>query len=268
MHSIVVHNSAENFNTSGPFTWFSKSDSEGGFVDLVGNKSNEERLKVGLFAFNPQDYNRVPLTTIDIWAQKKKLSNIDVIKIDAENHDIDVIEGSFVSLRTRGVKFLVFECFYCSEEKPMRLFKILDTNFHFDCYVNGEHDILIKITNCWDPSLVTSQGSGITRPVCNDENCGSANLRAPNLRIDGNAYCVHRYRASTLHALFESHSLHKYTPDGGEWGGHRHGHVISDALLSFPATFQGDNLILPTDEEGAWQRRTARDPEDGSKKWL
>lgn len=261
--------STANYNASGPYTWFSKADNEGGFVDVVGNKSSEQRLAKGLAAFNPDDFNRVPLTTIDLWAQKKNLRNIDVIKIDAENHDLEVVQGSFVSLKTRGVKFLTFECYSCSEEPSQKLFSVLDTKFGFDCYVNGEHDILIKITNCWDPAYAVESGNVATRPICKDNSCGSANLRLPNLRIDGNVYCAHRYRASALHALFESHSLYRYTPDGnvGAGGGTRHGHVISDALLSYPARFDEDNLVLPSENEGAWTRRTGRNPEDGSKNW-
>ena len=83
---------------------------------------------------------------------------------DAEAHDHKVIEGSYETLRDRDVKMLMFEGTTLSNKEMWKLvFFELETNLEFDCFSNGEHDIMIRITNCWDWKYLNET----IRPICN-----------------------------------------------------------------------------------------------------
>ena len=97
---------------------------------------------------------QVPITSIDEFCDNRGIDKIDIIKIDAEENDIEVIIGSFDSLIKRKVKLLTFECWNCINNINWQsTIEILDKKYFFDCYQNGKNNILIRRTNCWFPSL-------------------------------------------------------------------------------------------------------------------
>ena len=48
-------------------------------------------------------------------------------------------------------------------EKWKNVFFELETTLEFDCFSNGEHNIMVRITNCWDWKYVNET----RRPICN-----------------------------------------------------------------------------------------------------
>jgi hypothetical protein len=50
----------------------------------------------------------VPLFTVDTFCEKNNITILDVLKIDAEGHDVDILMGSSETLKHRGVKLLTF----------------------------------------------------------------------------------------------------------------------------------------------------------------
>jgi FkbM family methyltransferase len=51
----------------------------------------------------------VPCTTLDAYCLEKKISRIDILKIDTEGHDLAVLEGAMDLLRAGAVKFVYVE---------------------------------------------------------------------------------------------------------------------------------------------------------------
>lgn len=74
--------------------------------------------------------------------------------------DDEIIKGSFNTLHYNKVKFIELECFDCGYDRWQELFKTLDLNYGFDCYVSGNYNLLARLTNCWNNSIVA------TRPLC------------------------------------------------------------------------------------------------------
>jgi FkbM family methyltransferase len=180
---------------------------------------------------SPQDQGEiageaVPVTTIDEYCREKKISVVDFIKIDAEGFDIKVMQGAAETLLHRRVKMLSFEGKDVSGSDWQRQFQVLDTQFGFDCYMNGENNMLVRLTECWNPDLLFNG----TLPICDksipNHGCPDVGNDVWN-RIDGNGYCVHRIRGRTLNALFDQMSLYKYAQ------GHV-GDIVRDGKLAMP----------------------------------
>ena len=203
----------------------------------------------------------VKVTTVDQFCKERGLETVDVLKIDAEGEDRKIISGANETLSSRNVKMLTFECLSCTDANWQATFASLDTELGFSCYVNGEHDTLILITSCWPFDLSNGGEAMATRPICRNSTCGQSNQRPFENRIDGNVYCAHRTRAPTLFSLFDSRALYRWAKGGGR------GHVISDALMSYPGAFSlNDTLGIFSSELSSWQGRTGRD-EWGNKQW-
>jgi len=203
----------------------------------------------------------VSVTTVDQFCKERGLDTVDVLKIDAEGEDRKIISGANETLSRRNVKMLTFECLACTDAAWQATFTSLDVELGFSCYVNGEHDTLILITQCWPFDLSNGGDAMATRPLCRNSTCGQSNQRPFLNRIDGNVYCVHRSRAAHLFSLLDSRALYRWAKGGGR------GHVISDALMSYPGAFSlNDTLRILSSELSSWQGRTGRD-EWGNKQW-
>lgn len=57
------------------------------------------------------DTAAVPITSIDQFCSSRNINHVDIIKIDAESSDIEVIKGSFETLKERKVKMITYEVF-------------------------------------------------------------------------------------------------------------------------------------------------------------
>ena len=135
----------------------------------------------------------------------------------------------------------------------------------FDCYVNGEHDVMVRLTNCWDYDYASQP----VKPDCFlNPTCPEFNRKRIDMRIDGNVYCAHRDRATALNHLFNENSLYKYV-DG------KRGDLIRDAFLSTEDASYDNNMKYtnPSDDPASafpnnkFFRRTGRDPVTGKRKW-
>lgn len=175
----------------------------------------------------PSNYNTtaVALLTVDKFCQDHKLDYVPVLKIDAEGGDYTVLMGATRTLSHRGVKVINFECSSCMSDAATDVFKMLD-NYGFDCYISGKYNLFLRVTNCLNVSAITDGAFQCTE---------ASNAKCPevikwrgvsNRRIDGNAFCAHRNRAFTLHAFFESASLHNFVHNTNS------GHFHKDAVLS------------------------------------
>lgn len=167
--------------------------------------------------------------------------------------DDEVIKGSFRTLHYNHVKMLEFECFECGIDRWQDLFKTLDLHYGFDCYMSGNFHLLIRITNCWNNTLAYTP----TRPLCNQRaSAGYLNCteeRAPAMRLAGNGYCAHRYRAPVFARLLEEMSLYKYSNG-------RRGDVMDDALLSVSTEVRdGKRQGVEYYSAQALKRRSGRD---------
>ena len=68
----------------------------------VGNGVGEARISVGRNSLtnslvNTRDgdaFETVPVTTVDAYREERSLSNVDLLKIDAERFDLNVLEGA------------------------------------------------------------------------------------------------------------------------------------------------------------------------------
>mmetsp|Transcript_24701 Transcript_24701/g.36407 ORF Transcript_24701/g.36407 Transcript_24701/m.36407 type:complete len:358 (+) Transcript_24701:549-1622(+) len=179
----------------------------------------------------PSGAELVPLTTVDKFCSLRKLDRVDIIKIDAEGSDLSVIRGSFDTLKNRGVKMITYEYSNSQADEFSKMIHTLDTEFGFDCFHGTEKDILIRVTNCWDP--VAAAATSPEKTPCMT-NCPVLHHK-PNNRLGGNGYCVHRLRAHALWSLLDDMSLHKYADK-------KRGDIHKDALLGQHwATFEKDD---------------------------
>lgn len=179
-----------------------------------------------------QAYLPVQLLTVDVFAEQRALTRIDVLKIDTEGNDIRVIHGADITLRSRGVRMVTFECTNCLDGRWGDLFQQMDL-LGFDCFLNGINNLLVKMTNCWDYSRP------LVRPNCHPGNKCPIYMRFAGRKfaqraLDGNAYCAHRQRASALLQLLDNMSLYRFAPaaDEQKLESHPQGHFHKDSLLS------------------------------------
>ena len=204
----------------------------------------------------------VPLMTVDKFVKERGLKTVDVIKVDAEGMDDEVLKGSFKTLHYNHVKMIEFECFECGFERWQELFKTLDLNFGFDCYLSGNFHLLARITNCWNNSLSYYP----TRPLCETRatagyfNCTEERDTAS--RLAGNGYCAHRFRAPVFAKLLDDMSLYKFANG-------RRGDIFDDALLSVGTESKnGKRQGVEYYSAQALKRRSGRDQEKNfTKKW-
>lgn len=208
--------------------YFRLSTEEGGA--LITNTQNK-----------PDDAEEIPVTTVDMFCDQRGITSVDILKIDAEGSDRDVIRGAMKTLATRGVKMITYEAAYNKDWED--IIHVLDTKYGFDCYQNGEVNIFVRVTNCWDSTLATTSALPNCIPSATVSCPDSVN--APHRRIDGNGYCVHRTRAASLHAMFEEMSLYKYTDES-------RGHLLRDALVGMSWT-----RFTPTGDKGMMIHRDA-----------
>lgn len=171
---------------AGEVGYFTVRDDEGG--QLVRGKANLPTAAV-------------PIITLDTFCDENKIDQVDIIKIDAETVDQEVILGATNTLLHRKVKMITMEVdFY---KRWAKMFQKLDQKFGFDCYANGEQDLMIRLTQCWDEAL--------TRCDTPSKTCAYGDLgRYPANWVAGNVYCVHRIRAAGLNNLFDRMSLYHF----------------------------------------------------------
>ena len=201
----------------------------------------------------PEKSSIVPLLTVDQFVKNRGIKTVDVLKVDAEGMDDEVIKGAYKTLHYHHVKMIEFECFECGVDRWQKLFKVLDLNYGFDCYLAGPFNLLVRITNCWNNSLAYD----IKRPLCAQKaeagyfNCTEE--RVADQRLAGNGYCAHRYRASALAKMFDDMSLYRYSS-------YRRGDIFTDALISVGTEFK-DNKRLGVEFYSAegLKRRSGRD---------
>lgn len=262
VHSAMT-SAAHSNETEGYFT---VSTSEAG--KLVFGNSTTYRNE-----FEEVPANMVPVTTVDKFAHDRELKTVDFLKIDAEGADIDVVHGATATILKRGVKMISVECEICAGSESMALWSELDVSYGFDCYVNGPYDVLVKVTNCWDPALAFTEKQS-PYPECSDETGGCPDVYRgePRRRLSGNAYCVHRHRGRTLHAMFEELSLHKYYS-----AAHSRGHLHKDALIMASNVNknpkkqfdqQTGELLWEDHIKEQYVRKTGRNATTGAKKWF
>lgn len=74
--------------------------------------SDAEAVTADFSAFNRSDATRVVpvhVTTLDRWAERHRVSRVGIVKVDAEGHDLNVIEGAQGLLKERRVDVLIWE---------------------------------------------------------------------------------------------------------------------------------------------------------------
>jgi len=228
-----------------------ENDTFGYFSSVTDESGQLKKWKQGDVI--PENSNIVPLLTVDKFVKDRGLKIVDVLKIDAEGMDDEVIKGAYKTLHYHQLKMIEFECFECGLDRWQKLFKILDLNYGFDCYLSGTFHLMVRITNCWNNSLAYD----FKRPLCDQRaeagyfNCTEE--RAPDQRLSGNGYCAHRYRAATLAKMFEDMSLYRYSNN-------RRGNIFDDALLSVGTEFKdGKRLGVEYYSAEALKRRSGRD---------
>jgi FkbM family methyltransferase len=93
------------------------------------NKIYKEGMEI-----HPHDKLEIPCDTFSNWMFNKGIDKIDFIKIDAEGHDKEVIEGMFEWLRkTNQRPYIQFEgTWYPNEEKDLLETLKIDFNYKFD----------------------------------------------------------------------------------------------------------------------------------------
>jgi FkbM family methyltransferase len=72
------------------------------------DSSDGESSLSGEWSRNPICYN-VPVVTLDLFIAARKLEKIDLLKIDAEGHDLHVLEGASGLLDRQSIDILLFE---------------------------------------------------------------------------------------------------------------------------------------------------------------
>ena len=56
----------------------------------------------------------VPITTLDLWVKKRRLTHIDLLKVDTQGFDLEVLRGASVTLSNKTVKTLLVEVNFVS----------------------------------------------------------------------------------------------------------------------------------------------------------
>lgn len=170
-----------------------------------------------------------------------------------------VMQGAVKTLSTRRVKLLTAEVNFKNDLEWYAQVKLLDEQFHFDCYMNGRYHTMLRCTNCMNASLPTDLRK---YPLCNEGDKCAEYIKWGQRSISGNMYCVSRLHAPALAQAYFSHSLVKYA--------HKRtgrGHVIKDAMLGLTSGSVGPGDKLSIGNVDAFVRYHGRDPETGTKKW-
>ena len=79
---------------------------------------------------------KVQLGTIDAYMEEKKISHIDLLKIDVEGYEIEVLKGAKKALQFGSIKLILAECDFDPEDTQHTFFTDLwdflrDKNFSF-----------------------------------------------------------------------------------------------------------------------------------------
>jgi hypothetical protein len=93
---------------------------------------------------HPHSKLNISCITFDNWAFQNKINNVDFIKIDAEGHDVEIIEGMFDWLNS-------------IEDKPYILF---EGNWYF----NKEQDLIKKMKSIYDYEVEVFGRDVLLRP--------------------------------------------------------------------------------------------------------
>ena len=120
--------------------------------------SDAEAVTADFSLFNRSDAARVVrvgVTTLDRWAERHRVSRVGIVKVDAEGHDLNVIEGAQGLLKERRVDVLIWEALNgwpqgtsivfdgAPVDGPAALFEAL-ARVEMTCYVLGSKaDILV-----------------------------------------------------------------------------------------------------------------------------
>eukprot|EP01041_Mallomonas_annulata_P012392 gene12392-26070_t len=158
----------------------------------------------------------VPIITIDKFCRQRRLSRVDVIKLDIEGGEFTALYGANRTLSYRNTKFITYECNqgYCDEQSHIDLLNYL-YNHGFICYMAGLNDLLFRLTNCLDVSLAhLSEG-----------------------RLRGNVYCGHEIRSPGLISAMDAISLHTYSEG-------RRGDIKDGAMLGKQAYVENNKVKI------------------------
>lgn len=175
-----------------------------------------DKAELGALVFKPTKKVptiEVPITTVDVFAAERHISEISFIKIDAEGGDAEVVRGALFTLQHRGVKMFTFECTHCLGSTFGELFRQLDQQLGYDCFLNSMFSIVVKLTQCWDFSIP------LQRPTCLRKRrfCPTYLYSKGNNfsldALDGNVYCIHRERGAKLLHLVENMALYQYASE-------------------------------------------------------
>lgn len=95
---------------------------------------------------HPHDKLNVNCTTFSEWVSTNKIDRIDFVKIDAEGHDVEIVEGMFDWLNSiEDTPYILFEGnWYFDAEQD--LIKKMKTHYNYEFEVFGR-DVLLKPTN-------------------------------------------------------------------------------------------------------------------------
>jgi FkbM family methyltransferase len=123
--------------------------------------SDAEAVTANVSAFDRNDATRVVpvhVTTLDRWAERHRVSRLGIVKVDAEGHDLNVIEGAQGLLKERRVDVLIWEALHgwpfgtgrivfdgTLVDGPAALFEAL-ARVEMTCYVLG-NKANILVTN-------------------------------------------------------------------------------------------------------------------------
>jgi FkbM family methyltransferase len=134
---------------------------------------------------NDRVESRVPCITVDQVLQREGLREIDVLKIDAEGHDLDVLEGAKGALAGRRVALILFEYnnFWPALREGRNSLQHAADWLHgmgYVCYLEGKN-VLARLTGCWHDRLAD--------------------------RIWRNVYCVSLDHLPGLVQVFDANSL-------------------------------------------------------------
>ena len=169
----------------------------------------------------------VPLFTVDTFCEKNNITVLDVLKIDAEGHDVDILMGSSETLKHRGVKLLTFEANHEHMHKWIPAIELLGTKeYQFDCYMGAKSDYLARASHCIDFAYFKNLSRIFLEKKGDDE----------GIRINTNVYCAHRKRVPHLVKMMNDVSLYNFASlDRG---------VILDAMKANPGSTRPDGYKL------------------------
>ncbi len=99
--------------------------------------------------------DRVPCITVDQVLQREGWLEIDVLKIDAEGHDLGVLDGAAGALKGQRVALILFEYNTFWPTLPERSLQHTVRwlqNMGYVCYFEGKN-VLARLTACWHQAL-------------------------------------------------------------------------------------------------------------------